>query len=84
MSLKLYLVSCDLLHEGDYASFRARLRTFEACQVLDRQWALHSTHSAAQLKEILRRFLHEGDRIVVTEVGAERASRRALCNLGEL
>jgi hypothetical protein len=84
VSLKLYLVSCDLLHEGDYASFHARLRTFEARPVLDRQWALHSTHSAAQLKEILRQFLHEGDRIVVTEVGAERASRRALCNLGEL
>jgi hypothetical protein len=84
VSLKLYLISCDLLHEGDYASFQARLRTFEARQVLDRQWALHSTHSAAQLKDILRQFLHEGDRIVVTEVGAERASRRALCNLGEL
>lgn len=84
MSLKLYLVTCDLLHEGDYASFRARLRTFEARQVLDNQWALHSTHTAGQLKEILREFLDERDRIVVTEVGAERASRRALCNLGEL
>jgi hypothetical protein len=84
VSLKLYLVSCDLLHEGEYASFRARLRTFEARQVLDNQWALHSTHTAAQLKDILRHFLHEGDRIVVTEVGAERASRRALCNLTEL
>jgi hypothetical protein len=84
VSLKLYLVSCDLLNEGDYASFRARLRTFEARQVLANQWALHSTHTAAQLKDILRQFLHEGDRIVVTEVGAERASRRALCNLAEL
>lgn len=40
--------------------------------------------NAAQIKEILRQFLDERDRIVVTEVGAERASRRALCNLGEL
>lgn len=84
MSLKLYLVSCDLLSAGDYASLKARLRTFEARQVLANQWALHSTHSAAQLKEILRQFLDEGDRIVVTEVGAERASHRALCNLAEL
>jgi hypothetical protein len=84
VSLKLYLVSCDLLHEGDYASFQARLRTFEARQVMANQWALHSTHTAAQIKEILRLFLHEGDRILVTEVGAERASRRALCNLREL
>jgi hypothetical protein len=84
VSLKLYLISCELLQPVEYDSFHARLRTFEAHAVLRNQWALHSTHTAAQLKEILRQFLHEGDRIVVTEVGAERASRRALCNLGEL
>ena len=84
VSLKLYLVTCDLLEAGDYESFKSRLRTFEARQVLGNQWALHSTHTAAQLKEILRQFLNERDRIVVTEVGAERASRRALCNLAEL
>lgn len=84
VSLKLYLVSCDLLEPGDYDSFRTRLRTFEARQVLERQWALRSTHSAAELKEILRQFLDPRDRIVVTEVGAERASRHALCNLAEL
>jgi hypothetical protein len=84
VSLKLYLVSCDLLHEGDYASFQSRLRTFEARQVLANQWALHSTYTAAELKEILRQFLHERDRIVVTEVGTERASRHALCNLTDL
>lgn len=84
VSLKLYLVSCDLLTAGDYASFKSRLRTFEARQVLVNQWALHSTHSAKELKEILRQFLDDGDRIVVTEVGAERSSRRALCNLAEM
>ena len=84
VSLKLYLVSCDLLQDADYASLRARLRTFESRPVLANQWALHSTHTAAQLKDILKDFLHDGDRIVVTEVGAERASRRALSNLIEL
>jgi hypothetical protein len=84
VSLKLYLISCDLLHEGDYDSLRARLRTFEARPVLANQWALHSTHTAVQLRDILKSFLHDGDRIVVTEVGAERASRRALSNLTEL
>jgi hypothetical protein len=82
--LKLYLVTCDLLQQADYASLKARLRTFEARQVLANQWALRSTHSAAELKEILRQFLDDRDRIVVAEIGAERSSRRALCNLGEL
>jgi hypothetical protein len=84
VSLKLYLVTCDLLADGDYASFKARLRTFEARQVLANQWALHSTFTAAELKDILRQFLDERDRIVVAEVGAERASRRALANLANL
>src|ERR1017187_7039829 len=84
VSLKLYLVSCDLLQDADYASLRARLRTFEARPVLANQWALHSTHTAAQLKDILKDYLHDVDRIVVTEVGADRPSRRALSNLTEL
>ena len=84
MSLKLYLVSCELLQDADYASLRSRLRTFEARPVLANQWALHSTYTAAQLKDIFKDFLHESDRIVVAEVGAERASRRALSNLAEL
>ena len=84
MSLKLYLVSCDLLQDADYASLRSRLRTFEARPVLANQWALHSTYTAAQLKDIFKDFLHESYRIVVAEVGAERASRRALSNLAEL
>jgi hypothetical protein len=53
-------------------------------QVLSNQYALRSTHSATHLKEILRQMIDRGDRIVVTEVGAEWASRRALANLGEM
>ena len=84
MSLKLYLVTCDLLDDGDYASFRERLRTMEARQVLDRQWAMRSTYSAGELKELFRQFIDERDRITVTEVGAEVASRPALADLGEI
>ncbi len=65
-------MSCDPLQDADCASLWARLRTFEARPVLANQWTF------------LRGFLHERDRIVVTEVGAERASRRALSNLTEL
>ncbi len=84
MSLKLYLVSCDLMQAGDYASFQDRLRTLGARRILERQWALRSTHTAAELKDVLREFLDDRDRIVVTEVGGEWASRRALGNLAEI
>jgi hypothetical protein len=83
VSLRLYLVTCDLLQPGDYGSLRARLRTLGGRRVLEHQWALRSTYTAGELKEILRQLIHDGDRIVVTEVGAEWATRRALTNLGE-
>jgi hypothetical protein len=40
VSLKLYLLTCDLLADGDYASFKERLRTLDAMQVLSNQWAM--------------------------------------------
>jgi hypothetical protein len=84
VSLKMYLVTFDLLQPGDYRSLRERLRTLEARQILDNQWALRSVSTATDLKNVLREFLHDGDRIVVAEVGAEWASRRALENLGKV
>ncbi len=84
MSLKLYLVSCEFVTSGDYASFREKLRTLEATQILGHQWALRTRFSAAELKEMLRQFLDERDRITVVEAGEERASRRARTDLTRL
>lgn len=47
-----HTVRCDPLAEGDYGSLKQRLRTLGAAQVLNNQWALRSTHSAAPLKVI--------------------------------
>ncbi len=84
MSLKLYSITCDLVEDGDHRSFHERLRVMEARQVLDRQWAIRSTYTAAQLKDLLRSFLGDRDRLVVTEIGEERASRRAMVDLGKV
>ena len=72
-------MTCDLLEEGDYGLLRERLRALESRQLLDR---LRTT--ATELRNLLRGFLGDRDRIVVAEVGAEWSSRRALTNLGEL
>ena len=84
MSLKLYLVSCDLLQPGDYHSLKSSLVSLSAREVMANQWALRSTYTAVQLKSLLGQFLDDHDRILVTEVGQEWASRRALLNLGNL
>jgi hypothetical protein len=82
--LKLYSVTLELVESGDYSSLNERLRALGATQIIAHQWALRTTHSALELKDILRGFVGGKDRIVVTEVGAERASRRALANLADL
>jgi hypothetical protein len=84
VSLKLYLVSCEFVTGGDYASFREKLRTMEATQILAHQWALRTRFSAAELKDQLRQYLDEQDRITVAEVGEEKASRRAKADLTRL
>ena len=66
-----------------YESLKERLRSLEARQILESQWVLRSSFTAAELKEIFRQLMDDHDRIVVTEIGGEWASRRALVNLGD-
>jgi UDP-N-acetylmuramyl tripeptide synthase len=82
--MRLYVITLDLLQAAEYESLKTRLRTLGARQLLERQWAVRTTYSAVELKRILKDFIDERDRVVVTEVGSEWASRRALANLGEL
>jgi hypothetical protein len=84
VSMRLYVITLDLLQAAGYESLKARLETLGARQLLERQWALRTNYSAAELKRIIKDFVDERDRLVVTEVGAEWASRRALANLGEM
>ncbi len=82
--MKLYVVTFDFLQAADYESLKARLRTMGGRQLLERQWAVRSNSTAVELKRLLKEFVDENDRLVIAEVGAEWASRRALANLGEL
>jgi hypothetical protein len=79
-----HTVRCDLLYERDHAYFKHRFPPLGAAQALNNQSALHNTDTAAQLKAILKQLVDDCDRIVVTEIGAEWASRRALANLGKM
>jgi hypothetical protein len=49
MSMRLYVVTLDLLQTGEYESLKARLRTLGARQMLANQWALRSAYTAAEL-----------------------------------
>jgi len=38
-SMKLYIVTCDLLQAGDYASLYTRLASMRGFQLLKHEWA---------------------------------------------
>jgi hypothetical protein len=82
--MKLYIVTCDLLQPGDYASLRTRVEAMKGCQLLESQWALLANESAAELKELFRRIVDRNDRIVVVEADKDWASRHAFAKLGDL
>lgn len=82
--MKLYIVTCDLLQTGDYASLQTRLKAIRGCQLLKSQWAFLANESATELKDLIRGFVDRNDRIVVVEAGADWASRHAFAKLGDL
>ncbi len=70
-------LTLELVEPGDYSSLNERLPGIRATQVM-LTMGFETTHSAMERKDILRGFLGKKDRIVVTEVGAERVSRPCL------
>ena len=84
VSMKLYLISIECAGTHHHPNVDSHLRALNAEQVMDRQWAVRSSFTATQLKERFRRFLDDQDRIVVVEVGEEKASRRARADIRKL
>jgi hypothetical protein len=82
VSLKLYLVTCDLLQPCDYGSLKAKLQTLGARQVLDAQWALRTNYTAAQLKDTLRGSSTRGTGSWSPRSAGKSASRRARVSFG--
>jgi hypothetical protein len=80
----LYSVTFDFLQPLEYQSLKEKLRTLGASQILERQWALRTHLTAAELRNELKSFIDASDGIVVAEIGSEFASRRAKKNLAEL
>lgn len=68
--MKLVGIGYDLRVPGqDYPALTNALRTLGAKRVLQSFWVAHSDHATADLRDYLRRFIDNSDRMFVEEIG---------------
>ncbi len=85
--MALYLISYDLMNHkthGEYEELQKDLKRLGAQKVLLSGWALQSNVDAEAIRDRLRRFMHEEDRILVAEVTNNWASAWTLSSINEL
>ena len=84
--MALYIISYDLIGKSydQYETLIAELTRLGAQRVLLSQWALRSNSTSSQIRDYLYPFMHPNDRILVTEITANWASRNALIDLNSV
>jgi hypothetical protein len=81
---KLHVFVCQLFAHDSYPELDQKLRELRAIPLMHSIWAARTVLTARELRDALRKTLDDSDRILVVEVSAGWASRRAENDLGEL
>ena len=84
MDKKLHVFVCQLFAHHSYPDFDQKLRELRAVPLMHSIWAARTVLTAKELKDVLRETVDDTDKILVVEVSAGWASRRAENNLGDL
>ena len=84
MDKKLHVFVCQLFAHHSYADFDQKLRELKAVPLMHSIWAARTVLTAKELKNVLRKTVDDADKILVVEVSAGWASRRAENNLSDL
>ena len=84
MEKKLHVFVCQMFAHHSYPDFDQKLRELRAVPLMHSIWATRTMLTATELKDALRETLDDSDKILVVEVSAGWASRRAETNLGNL
>ena len=77
METKLHVFVCQTFAHHSYPEFDQKLRELRAIPLMHSIWAARTVLTAKELKDALRKALDDSDRILVVEVSASWASRRA-------
>jgi hypothetical protein len=86
--MALYLISYDLMNHatfGQYEKLIAEIKRLGGERVLLSEWAMGRSESAVVLRDHLRQFIHNNDRLLVSEISAANwASWKALWDLNQI
>ena len=84
--MALYVISYDLIGKSydQYETLIAELERLGAHRVLLSQWALRNNSTSEQIRDHLYPFMHPNDRVLVTEITGNWASRNTLINLNSV
>jgi hypothetical protein len=84
--MALYIISYDLIGKSydQYETLIAELHRIGAKRVLLSQWAFRSNNTSEEIRDHLFPFMHANDRLLVTEITQNWASRGALIDLNSM
>ena len=71
--MKLY-ITYDLKPENEYPRLFAALRAMGACQPLQGGWVVDVQFTASQMRDHLRKFIDEDDRLLILSLAGSWAS----------
>ncbi|MBW3628758.1 MAG: hypothetical protein KY464_05605 [Gemmatimonadetes bacterium] len=71
--MKLY-ITYDLKPGNEYPRLVAALRAMGGCQPLQGGWVVDVQFTAAQVRDHLRKFIQEDDRLLILSLGGSWAS----------
>ena len=78
--MKCYLISYDLKGARDYASLYEAIKSYGTwAHILESTWAILTDQSAKEIREYLKGFLDQDDKIFIVKSGGEAAWKDVLC-----
>lgn len=79
--MKCYLISYDLINQRDYDSLHEAIKSYGTwAKITESFWAIVTTQSSTQIRDYLKKFMDNDDRIFVIKSGSEAAWTNSLAS----
>lgn len=78
---KSYIISYDMLGDGDYASLIKRIKEYKYwAHITESTWAVLSSKSAVEIRDDIKDFLTDGSRLIVVQSANVAAWNNTICS----
>lgn len=78
---KSYIISYDMLGDGDYDSLIKHIKEYRYwAHITESTWAVLSTKSAVEIRDDIKNFLTDGSRLIVVQSANVAALDNTICS----